>query len=212
MSISHAQRRPFKGLGVTWAGTVYHGLPLARYPFAPARGSYLAFLGRISPEKRPDLAIALAKRLGIKLKMAAKVDPVDQVYFDRDIKPLLDHPLIEFIGEIREDAKADFLGQALALVFPIDWPEPFGLVMIEALACGTPVIARGCGSVPEIVLDGRTGFVVDTLEDMEGAVKALDRIDRAECRRDVVRRFSVERMVDSYESIYQSVGAHARSA
>jgi glycosyltransferase involved in cell wall biosynthesis len=212
VSISHAQRRPFKGLGVTWAGTVYHGLPLATYPFAPARGSYLAFLGRISPEKRPDLAIALAKRLGIKLKMAAKVDPVDQVYFDRDIKPLLDHPLIEFIGEIREDAKADFLGQALALVFPIDWPEPFGLVMIEALACGTPVIARGCGSVPEIVLDGRTGFVVDTLEDMEGAVKALDRIDRAECRRDVVRRFSVERMVDGYESIYQSVGAHARSA
>jgi glycosyltransferase involved in cell wall biosynthesis len=212
VSISHAQRRPFKGLGVTWAGTVYHGLPLAKYPFAPARGSYLAFLGRISPEKRPDLAIALAKRLGVTLKIAAKVDPVDQVYFDRDIKPLLDHPLIEFIGEISEDAKADFLGRALALVFPIDWPEPFGLVMIEALACGTPVIARGCGSVPEIVLDGRTGFVVDTLEDMEGAVKALDRIDRAECRRDVVRRFSVERMVDGYESIYQSVGAHARSA
>ena len=212
VSISHAQRRPFKGLGVTWAGTVYHGLPLAKYPFASARGSYLAFLGRISPEKRPDLAIALAKRLGIKLKMAAKVDPVDQVYFDRDIKPLLDHPLIEFTGEISEDAKADFLGRALALVFPIDWPEPFGLVMIEALACGTPVIARGCGSVPEIVLDGRTGFVVDTLEDMEGAVKAVDRIDRAECRRDVVRRFSVERMVDGYESIYQSVGAHARSA
>jgi glycosyltransferase involved in cell wall biosynthesis len=212
VSISHAQRRPFKGLGVTWAGTVYHGLPLAKYPFAPARGSYLAFLGRISPEKRPDLAIALAKRLGVTLKIAAKVDPVDQVYFDRDIKPLLDHPLIEFIGEISEDAKADFLGRALALVFPIDWPEPFGLVMIEALACGTPVIARGCGSVPEIVLDGRTGFVVDTLEDMEGAVKALDRIDRAECRRDVVRRFSVERMVDGYESIYQSVTAHARSA
>jgi glycosyltransferase involved in cell wall biosynthesis len=212
VSISHAQRRPFKGLGVTWAGTVYHGLPLAKYPFAPARGSYLAFLGRISPEKRPDLAIALAKRLGIKLKIAAKVDLVDQVYFDRDIKPLLDHPLIEFMGEISEDAKADLLGRALALVFPIDWPEPFGLVMIEALACGTPVIARGCGSVPEIVLDGRTGFVVDTLEDMEGAVKAVDRIDRAECRRDVVRRFSVERMVDGYESIYQSVGVHARSA
>ena len=212
VSISHAQRRPFKGLGVTWAGTVYHGLPLAKYPFASARGSYLAFLGRISPEKRPDLAIALAKRLGIKLKMAAKVDPVDQVYFDRDIKPLLDHPLIEFMGEISEEAKPDFLGRALALVFPIDWPEPFGLVMIEALACGTPVIARGCGSVPEIVLDGRTGFVVDTLEDMEGAVKAVDRIDRAECRRDVVRRFSVERMVDGYESIYQSVTAHARSA
>ena len=212
MSISHAQRRPFKGLGVTWAGTVYHGLPLAKYPFSPAQGSYLAFLGRISPEKRPDLAIALAKRVGIKLKIAAKVDPVDQVYFDRDIKPLLDHPLIEFTGEISDDAKPDFLGRARALVFPIDWPEPFGLVMIEALACGTPVIARGCGSVPEVVLDGRTGFVVDTLEEMEAAVKALDRIDRAECRRDAVRRFSVERMVDCYESIYQSVASHARSA
>jgi glycosyltransferase involved in cell wall biosynthesis len=212
VSISHAQRRPFKGLGVTWAGTVYHGLPLATYPFSPAQGSYLAFLGRISPEKRPDLAIALAKRVGIKLKIAAKVDPVDQVYFDRDIKPLLDHPLIEFMGEISDDAKPDFLGRARALVFPIDWPEPFGLVMIEALACGTPVIARGCGSVPEVVLDGRTGFVVDTLEEMVAAVKAVDRIDRAECRRDAVRRFSVERMVDCYESIYQSVASHARSA
>ncbi len=148
MSISHAQRRPFKGLGVTWAGTVYHGLPLPKYPFSPARGTYLAFLGRISPEKRPDLAIALAKRLGIKLKIAAKVDPVDQVYFDRDIKPLLDHPLIDFVGEISDDAKPDFLGRARALVFPIDWPEPFGLVMIEALACGTPVIARGVAPSP----------------------------------------------------------------
>ncbi len=212
VSISHAQRRPFKGLGVTWAGTVYHGLPLDKYPFSPSQGSYLAFLGRISPEKRPDLAIALAQRVGIKLKIAAKVDPVDQVYFDRDIKPLLDHPLIEFIGEISDDGKADFLGRARALVFPIDWPEPFGLVMIEALACGTPVIARACGSVPEVVLDGRTGFVVDTLEEMEAAAKAVDRIDRAECRRDVVRRFSVERMVDSYESIYQSVAGRARSA
>ena len=212
VSISHAQRRPFKGLGVTWAGTVYHGIPMAKYPFSPAGGSYLAFLGRISPEKRPDLAIALAKRLGIRLKIAAKVDPVDEAYFDRDIKPLLDHPLIEFIGEIGEDAKSQFLGQARALVFPIDWPEPFGLTMIEALACGTPVIARGCGSVPEVILDGRTGFVVDSLEEMESAVKALDRIDRAECRRDAVKRFSVERMVDGYESIYRNVVGHARSA
>ncbi len=212
VSISHAQRRPFKGLGVTWAGTVYHGIPLAKYPFSAAGGSYLAFLGRISPEKRPDLAIAVAKRLGIRLKIAAKVDPVDEVYFDRDIKPLLEDPLIDFIGEISEDAKAEFLGQARALLFPIDWPEPFGLAMIEALACGTPVIARSRGSVPEVILDGRTGFVVDTIEEMESAVKALDRIDRAECRRDAVKRFSVERMVDGYESVYRNVVGHARSA
>ncbi|HTY79497.1 MAG TPA: glycosyltransferase family 4 protein [Candidatus Bathyarchaeia archaeon] len=213
VSISHAQRRPFKRLGVSWIATVYHGIPVEGYPFSPKAGSYLAFLGRISPEKRPDLAIALAKRVGIPLKMAAKVDPVDQVYFDRDIKPLLDHPLIEFIGEIGETAKPAFLGQALALVFPIDWPEPFGLVMIESLACGTPVIARACGSVPELILDGRTGFIADTLEDMEAAVKALDRIDRTECRRDVLARFTVGRMVDHYEEVYGSlVTGQARSA
>lgn len=212
VSISHAQRRPFKGLGVTWAGTVYHGIPLENYPFSPAAGSYLAFLGRMSPEKRPDLAIALAKRLEIPLKMAAKVDPADQAYFERDIMPLLDDPLIEFVGEISESAKPEFLGRARALVFPIDWPEPFGLVMIEALACGTPVIARSCGSVPELILDGQTGFIADTLEEMASAVKALGRIDRAACRRDVVARFSVERMVDGYEAIYGSLAGQARSA
>lgn len=213
VSISHAQRRPLKRLGVSWVGTVYHGIPVDDYPFSPKGGSYLAFLGRMSPEKRPDLAIALAKRLDIPLKMAAKVDPADQVYFDRDIKPLLDHPLIEFIGEIGEAAKSGFLGQALALVFPIDWPEPFGLAMIESLACGTPVIARARGSVPELILDGQTGFIADTLDDMEAAVKALDRIDRAECRRDAVARFAVGPMVDHYEEIYGSlVGGQARSA
>jgi glycosyltransferase involved in cell wall biosynthesis len=212
VSISHAQRQPLKGLGVTWAGTVYHGIPLDNYPFSPRGGSYLAFLGRISPEKRPDLAIALAKRVGIPLKMAAKVDPVDQVYFERDIEPLLDDPLIEFIGEISDDAKREFLGRARALVFPIDWPEPFGLVMIEALACGTPVIARRCGSVPELILHGQTGYIVDTLEEMATAVKTLDRIDRAECRRDVAARFTVERMVDGYEAIYRSLAGQARSA
>jgi glycosyltransferase involved in cell wall biosynthesis len=212
VSISHAQRQPLKGLGVTWAGTVYHGIPLDNYPFSPRGGSYLAFLGRISPEKRPDLAIALAKRVGIPLKMAAKVDPVDQVYFERDIEPLLDDPLIEFIGEISDDAKSEFLGRARALVFPIDWPEPFGLVMIEALACGTPVIARRCGSVPELILHGQTGYIVDTLEEMATAVKTLDRIDRAECRRDVAARFTVERMVDGYEAIYRSLAGQARSA
>jgi glycosyltransferase involved in cell wall biosynthesis len=212
VSISHSQRHPFKGLGVTWAGTVYHGIPLDNYPFSARGGSYLAFLGRMSPEKRPDLAIALAKRLGMPLKIAAKVAPADRIYFEREIKPLLGHPLIEFIGEIGDTSKAEFLGQARALLFPIHWPEPFGLVMIEALACGTPVIARRCGSVPELILHGQTGFTADTLEDMETAVRTLDRIDRAECRRDVETRFTVERMVDGYEAIYRSLAGQARSA
>jgi glycosyltransferase involved in cell wall biosynthesis len=212
VSISHAQRQPFKGFGVTWAGTVYHGLPMDGYPFFPGGGGYLAFLGRISPEKRPDLAIALAKRVGLPLKMAAKVDPVDRRYFEDEIEPLMDDPLIEFIGEIGEDAKPDFLGRAKALVFPIDWPEPFGLVMIEALACGTPVIARPCGSVPELLAHGRTGFIADTLEDMEAAVNGLDRIDRAECRREVLARFTVERMVDGYEALYRSLAGQERTA
>jgi glycosyltransferase involved in cell wall biosynthesis len=212
VSISHAQRQPFKGFGVTWAGTVYHGIPVDRYPFSPGGGGYLAFLGRISPEKRPDLAIALAKRVRLPLKIAAKVDPVDQRYFEDEIEPLMDDPLIEFIGEIGEDAKTQFLGEALALLFPIDWPEPFGLVMIEALACGTPVIARPCGSVPEVLVNGRTGFIADTLEDMEAAVHRLDRIDRAECRREVEARFTVERMVDGYEALYRSLAGEARSA
>lgn len=212
VSISHAQRLPMKALGVTWAGTVHHGLPLADYPYSPRGGRYLAFLGRLSPEKRPDLAIALAKRVGLPLKIAAKVDPVDRAYFEREIQPLLGHPLVEFVGEIGEGAKASFLGDALALVFPIDWPEPFGLVMIEALACGTPVIARRCGSVPEIIVPGRTGFIADTLEGMELAVRRLDRIDRAKCRREVEARFTVERMVDGYEALYRGLAAQARTA
>jgi glycosyltransferase involved in cell wall biosynthesis len=212
VSISHAQRQPFKGLGVTWAGTVYHGLPAERYAFSPGGGEYLAFLGRISPEKRPDLAISLAKRVGLPLKIAAKVDPVDRRYFEEEIEPLMDDPLIDFVGEIGEDAKASFLGRARALVFPIDWPEPFGLVVIEALACGTPVIARPCGSVPELLDHGRTGFIADTLEEMEAAVRSLDRIDRAECRREVEARFTVERMADGYEALYQSLAGQARSA
>ena len=212
VSISHAQRLPFKGLGVTWAGTVYHGLPLDEYPFSPGGGDYLAFLGRMAHEKRPDLAIELAKRLGLPLKMAAKVDPADRDYFAREIEPLLDHPLIEFIGEIGGEAKAQFLGQARALVFPIDWPEPSGLVVIEALACGTPVIARRCGSVPELLAHGETGFIADTVEEMEAAVHALDQIDRMECRRQVLARFTVERMVDGYEALYRSLARQARTA
>ena len=203
VSISDAQRRPVADLAVKWAGTVHHGLPLARYPYAPAGGGdYLAFLGRISPEKRVELAIAAARRLGVPLRIAAKVDIADRGYFERDIRPLLDDPLIEFVGEIGDEDKPAFLGGALALMFPIDWPEPFGLVMIEAMACGTPVIARPCGSVLEVMRSGVTGFVVDTVDEMVDAVKRLDLIDRAECRRWVEQRFRIERMVDDYERVF----------
>lgn len=203
VSISGAQRRPLADLDVRWVATVYHGLPLARYPYSATGGRYLAFLGRIAPEKRVDLAIAVARRIGVPLRIAAKVDPADRAYFDREIRPLLDDPLVEFIGEIGDRDKPAFLGGAMALLFPIDWPEPFGLVMVEAMACGTPVIARPCGSVPEVILSGVTGFVVDSVDETVDAVKRVDVIDRAECRRWVEQRFSVERMADDYERVYE---------
>ena len=205
VSISDAQRRPLEDLDPAWAGTVHHGLDLASYPPGTGRGGYLAFLGRISPEKRPDLAIAAAKRAGIPLKIAAKVDPVDRVYFEEEIEPLLSDSLIEYLGEIGEEEKPAFLGNAAGLLFPIDWPEPFGLVMIEALACGTPVIARPFGSVPEIVVPGRSGFIADSVDELAEAVRHLDRIDRAACRREAEARFSVGRMVDGYEAIYDAL-------
>jgi glycosyltransferase involved in cell wall biosynthesis len=205
VSISDAQRRPVKDLELAWAGTVYHGLPLDTYRPGLGRGGYLAFLGRMSPEKRPDLAIAAATRAGIPLKIAAKVDRVDRAYFEREIEPLLADPLIEYLGEIGDADKAAFLGDAIGLLFPIDWPEPFGLVMIEALAYGTPVIARPCGSVPEVIAPGRTGFIADTVDEIAEAVRHLDRIDRAACRREAEARFSVTRMVDGYEAIYESL-------
>ena len=212
VSISDAQREPLEPLGVRWAGTVYHGLPVDRYAFAPRDEGYLAFLGRISPEKRADLAIEVAQRVGLPLKIAAKVDPADQEYFERVVEPMLDDPLVEFLGEIGEQDKPAFLGGARALLFPIDWPEPFGLVMIEAMACGTPVIARPCGSVPEVVIDGRTGFLADTLVDLADAVKRVDELDRAECRRHVETRFSVSRMAEEYERVYRRLGARRRAA
>jgi len=205
ISISDAQREPLRHLGLNWLGTVYHGLPRDAYRFSPRGGPYLAFLGRLSPEKRPDLAIEVAKQVGVPLKIAAKVDEADREYFEREIEPLIRHPLIELVGEIGDDDKSEFLGGALALVFPIDWPEPFGLVMIEAMACGTPVIARPMGSVPEILESGRTGIVGDTAEELTAAVKHIDAIDRAVCRREFERRFTVERMVDDYEAIYRTL-------
>jgi glycosyltransferase involved in cell wall biosynthesis len=212
VSISGAQRAPLDGLGLGWVATVYHGLPLARFPYSAQRGRYLAFLGRISPEKGVNLAIAVAKEVGLPLKIAAKVDPVDRAYFQGEVVPRLAHPLIEFIGEINDEDKPAFLGQALALLFPIDWPEPFGLVMIEAMACGVPVIARPCGSVPEVLVPGRTGFVADTFEEIVDAVKRIDTVSRAECRKHVEERFTVERMVDDYEAVYARILSKGRAA
>jgi glycosyltransferase involved in cell wall biosynthesis len=184
---------------------VYHGLPEALYPFRPRPGSYLAFLGRIAPEKRPDRAIEIAKRAGLPLKIAAKIDPADAAYFAHDIEPLLDHPLIEFIGEIDDRHKAEFLGNAMALLFPIDWPEPFGLVMIEAMCTGTPVIAWRHGSVPEIVDNGVTGYIVDSIEAAVLATKQVSRLDRAAVRWRFLERFSATRMTYDYIELYETL-------
>lgn len=203
VSISQAQRSP---LGrVNWVGNVYHGLPSNLYQPRTDHGDYLAFLGRISPEKRPDRAIRIAVKAGMTLKIAAKVDAVDRQYFETSIKPLLDEPGIEFLGEINEGQKGEFLGNAYAYLFPIDWPEPFGLTMIEAMACGTPTIGFRCGSVPELVEDGVTGFIVNSEEE---AVKALERVsslNRGKCRASFDRRFTANRMAKDYLSIYRSL-------
>lgn len=209
-SISDAQRTPLRQAG--WVGTVYHGLPQDQLRFSPQHRGYLAFLGRISPEKRVDRAIAIARACGIPLKIAAKVDAADREYYDTTIRPLLDHPLVELIGEIGEDQKSTFLGGARALLFPIDWPEPFGIVMIEALACGVPVVAFRGGSVAEVIDDGITGFVVDTMEGAIAATRQIDAIDRRACRATFERRFTVDRMASEYVQIYESLVARATPA
>ena len=202
VSISDHQRAPMPP--VRWAGTIHHGLPETLYsPRPEPNGDYLAFLGRICPEKRPDLAIEIAKRSGMRLKIAAKVDPVDARYFKDDIEPLIHHPLVEFVGEIGEHDKEEFLGNALALVLPIDWPEPFGLVMIEAMACGTPVIAWRRGSVPEVVEHGVTGYIVRDVDESVAAVGNLVALDRATVRKRFERRFSARRMAGDYLTIYR---------
>ncbi len=205
VSISKSQRKPMPP--VNWAGMVYHGLPEDLLPFNPApSGGYLAFLGRISPEKGPDRAIEIAARSGAKLKVAAKIDRVDQDYWEAVIRPMVEaHPNVEFVGEINEREKAKFLGEASALLFPIDWPEPFGIVMIEAMACGTPVIAFPKGSAPEIIDEGVSGFLVD---DVAGAVDAVERIgefDRARARNCFERRFRIERVAQDYLNIYRNL-------
>ena len=200
-SISNHQRTPLAG--VNWAGTVYHGLPshVCRFNPRPA-GDYLAFIGRISPEKRPDRAIEIAQRAGVKLRIAAKVDAVDEAYFRDRIQPLLCGPHVEFVGEVTESEKSELLGNARALLFPIDWPEPFGLVLIEAMSCGTPVIAWRCGSVPEIVDPGVTGFIVESLAEAVDAIHRIARLDRHIVRACFEHRFSAERMAKDYLAIY----------
>jgi glycosyltransferase involved in cell wall biosynthesis len=205
VSISEFQRRPVPN--ARWVGNVYHGLPVDLLrPLADGPGDYLAVLGRISPEKGVDRAIDIAERAGMPLKIAAKVDPADKVYFEQVIEPLLDKPHVEYLGEIGDTAKQEFLGRARALVFPIDWPEPFGLVMIEAMACGTPVVAFERGSVPEVIEDGKSGFVVSDVDEAVEAVTHLEEIDRAECRAEFERRFTAERMAADYLAVYRTLG------
>ncbi|HEX8751669.1 MAG TPA: glycosyltransferase family 4 protein [Nitrospira sp.] len=204
VSISNDQRKYLRH--ANWVGTVHHGIP-RDLPFQPnpAEG-YLAFLGRIAPEKGPDRAIEIAARSGMLLKIAAKVDRVDQSYWEEQIRPLVQsHSNVEFIGEIDEHDKAKFLGDAAALLFPVDWPEPFGLVMIEAMACGTPVIAFGRGSVTEVLEDGMSGFIVDTVEQAAAAVGRIASFDRAKVRSEFERRFTVDRMVRDYTEIYRAL-------
>ena len=201
VSISDDQRRPLPD--ANWLATIPHGLAADSYRFtAVPKRPYLAFLGRISPEKRPDRAIEIARRSGMHLKIAAKVDQVDRAYFHDVIEPLLADPQVEFIGEIGDAEKTEFLGNAKALLFPIDWPEPFGLVMIEAMACGTPVLAWRCGSVPEVVDHGISGFIVDGMDEAVAAVGRLDRLDRRRVRACFDRRFSAEVMARNYLRLY----------
>lgn len=202
VSISDAQRAPVPNLN--WVGTVHHGLPVDLLPYRPGSDDYLAFLGRISPEKRVDRAIEIARRVGMPLRIAAKVDRADQEYFEKQILPLLSDPGVEYIGEIGDHEKGEFLGNARAVLFPIDWPEPFGLVMIEAMACGTPVVAFRCGSVAEVLEDGVTGFVVDSIDEAVEATHRACELCRERCRQVFEERFSSKRMARDYLDIYES--------
>ncbi len=212
VSISDAQRRPLRDLPLVWAGTVHHGLPPDLYRPGPGDGGYAVFLGRISPEKRPDRAIRIARRAGVPLKIAAKVDAIDRAYFERVIAPLLaEGDGVEFVGEVDDRQKEVLLGHARALLFPIDWPEPFGLVMIEAMACGCPVVAWDCGSVPEVVEDGVSGFVVNS---EAAAAEALERaagLDRGRIRERFEARFTAARMARDYLEIYARLADSARA-
>jgi len=203
VSISDSQREPLPH--ANWAATVYHGLPPDLLTLRDTPGRYLAFLGRVSPEKRVDRAVEIARRAGLPLRVAAKIDEADRVYFDTEIAPLFELPFVEYIGEIGEAEKQEFLGNARALLFPIDWMEPFGLVMIEAMACGTPVIAWPGGSVGEVLDDGVTGFIVNEIEDAVEATRRVGDLDRRRCREVFDDRFTVARMAHDYVAVYESL-------
>jgi glycosyltransferase involved in cell wall biosynthesis len=201
VSISNKQREPLPE--ANFVATVYHGLPVSLHTQGNGDGGYVAFLGRISPEKGIDKAIEWAKEANIKLKIAAKVDKADELYFEHEIKPLLNHELIEYVGEIDEKQKTSFLGNAAALLFPINWNEPFGMVMIEAMACGTPVIAHGLGSVPEIIENGKNGFIVSSTDEAVNIIKHISTIDRTGVRKIFEERFTAERMANNYVAVYK---------
>ncbi len=204
ISISDSQRQPVPG--ANWIGTVYHGLPPSLYTLNEKHGDYLVFIGRISPEKRVDSAIGIALKLGIPLKIAAKVDKQDAAYFRQEIKPLLDNPLVEFLGEINDSQKNDLVSRALAFLHPVDWPEPFGLSMIESMACGTPVIARRRGAIPEVVDNGITGYVFEEDEEAVDLIRnSLSSFSRKACRRQFEKRFLASRMAGDYLYVYESV-------
>ncbi len=207
VSISDSQRAPLPWLN--WQGTVHHGLPEDLFKPVLEPGNYLAFLGRFSPEKRIDRAIEIARRSGMPIKIAAKIDKADWDYY-KSVEPLLKDPLVEFVGEIGDAEKQKFLGNARAHIFPIDWPEPFGLVVIEAMACGTPTIAFRCGAVPEILDDGVTGFIVDSIDEAVARVEKVSSLNREDCRRVFEKRFSAARMVEDYLDLYDQVRGAAR--
>ncbi|HKC49854.1 MAG TPA: glycosyltransferase family 4 protein [Myxococcota bacterium] len=201
VSISNHQRRPLAH--ARWEATIHHGLPPDLFEFHAEPDDYLAFLGRISPEKRVDRAIEIAVRAGRRLRIAAKIDAADQAYYEREIRGLFEHPLIEYVGEVGDCDKNEFLGQAAGVLFPIDWPEPFGLIMIEALACGTPVIAWPHGSVPEVIEHGVSGFICADVDAAVRAVGELEKLDRRRCREEFESRFSAERMARDYLAVYR---------
>jgi glycosyltransferase involved in cell wall biosynthesis len=200
VSISRAQQA--LAPHASWAGTVHHGLPLEHYPFNPGPGDGLLYLGRMCAEKAPHVAIDIARAAGVPLTLAGRVDPAERAFFEREVQPRLAHPQVRFLGEVSHDEKLRLLGNARALVFPIDWPEPFGLVMVEAMACGTPVVARPKGAAPEVVVDGVTGFLADSDELLVASVQGASRLDRRACRRHVEKHFSVSAMTSRYEELY----------
>ncbi|MEX0684853.1 MAG: glycosyltransferase family 4 protein [Balneolales bacterium] len=203
ISISDAQRKPQPH--INWISTVYHGFPQNNFPYVPEKGDYLAFMSRLAPVKRVDRAIKIAKKTGIKLKIAGNINPEDETYFNNHVAWQLDDPLVEYVGSVGDEQKAEFLGNALCMLFPIDWPEPFGMVMAEAMACGTPVIAFNKGSVEELIKPGINGFVVNTIEEAVDAVHKLDQINRSACRNYFEENFQVTHMANQYVKAYEQV-------